>query len=106
MRFSAIQEEGYSTLNKGETVEFDLVKGPKDFQAEKVVRASGRCTKQITDKPDTWRLPEGGTVSRTVRRLADELCLNAPAVDLFLRFFRTENSAGPLDNRIISAGAW
>ena len=36
--FSAIQENGYRTLNEGETVEFDLLKGPKGFQAANVVR--------------------------------------------------------------------
>jgi CspA family cold shock protein len=32
--------KGYGfTLNEGETVEFDLLKGPKGFQAGNVVRA-------------------------------------------------------------------
>ena len=39
VHFSAIQENGYRTLNEGETVEFDLFKGPKGFQAGNVVRA-------------------------------------------------------------------
>ena len=38
--FSAIQENGYRSLNEGETVEFDLLKGPKGFQAGNVVRAA------------------------------------------------------------------
>ena len=40
VHFSAIQENGYRTLNEGETVEFDLLKGPKGFQAGNVVRAN------------------------------------------------------------------
>jgi cold shock protein len=40
VHFSAIQENGYRTLNEGETVEFDLLKGPKGFQAANVVRAA------------------------------------------------------------------
>jgi CspA family cold shock protein len=40
VHFSAIQENGYRTLNEGETVEFDLLKGPKGFQAGNVVRAA------------------------------------------------------------------
>lgn len=39
VHFSAIQENGYRTLNEGETVEFDLLKGPKGFQAANVSRA-------------------------------------------------------------------
>lgn len=38
VHFSAIQENGYRSLNEGETVEFDLMKGPKGFQASNVVR--------------------------------------------------------------------
>ncbi len=38
VHFSAIQENGYRTLNEGETVEFDLLQGPKGFQAGNVVR--------------------------------------------------------------------
>jgi len=39
VHFSAIQENGYRSLNEGETVEFDLLKGPNGFQAGNVVRA-------------------------------------------------------------------
>ena len=38
VHFSAIQENGYRTLNEGETVEFDLLEGPKGFQAANVSR--------------------------------------------------------------------
>jgi CspA family cold shock protein len=38
VHFSAIQENGYRTLNEGETVEFDLQNGPKGFQASNVSR--------------------------------------------------------------------
>ena len=37
---SAIQGEGYKTLNEGETVEFEIGEGKKGPQAEKVVRVS------------------------------------------------------------------
>ena len=36
---SAIQAQGYRTLNEGERVEFDVKQGPKGLQAENVRRA-------------------------------------------------------------------
>lgn len=36
VHFSAIQGEGFKTLNEGDRVSFDVVKGPKGPQAEKV----------------------------------------------------------------------
>jgi cold shock protein len=38
---SAIQAQGYRTLNEGERVEFDVKQGPKGLQAENVRRAEG-----------------------------------------------------------------
>jgi CspA family cold shock protein len=38
VHFSAIQESGYRSLNEGETVEFDVTKGPKGLQAANVAR--------------------------------------------------------------------
>ncbi|MGA3213704.1 MAG: cold shock domain-containing protein [Terriglobales bacterium] len=39
VHFSAIQANGYRTLNEGETVEFELMEGPKGLQAANVMRA-------------------------------------------------------------------
>lgn len=36
---TAIQGEGFKTLNEGEVVEFEITKGPKGEQAVNVVRA-------------------------------------------------------------------
>ena len=36
VHFSAIQSEGYKTLNEGQAVEFEVRKGPKGSQAENV----------------------------------------------------------------------
>ena len=36
VHFSAIQAEGYKTLNEGQDVEFEVRKGPKGLQAENV----------------------------------------------------------------------
>ncbi len=40
VHFSVIQENGYRTLNEGEVVEFELLKGPKGLQAQNVVRGN------------------------------------------------------------------
>jgi CspA family cold shock protein len=39
VHFSAIQQEGFKTLQEGETVEFDIVEGPKGLQAANVTKA-------------------------------------------------------------------
>jgi cold shock protein len=38
VHFSAIQENGYKTLNEGEAVEFECQQGPKGLNAANVVR--------------------------------------------------------------------
>jgi cold shock protein len=37
VHFSAIQADGYKSLNEGQAVEFEVVKGPKGLQAANVV---------------------------------------------------------------------
>ncbi len=39
VHFSAIQGDGYKSLEEGEKVSFDVIKGPKGLQAENVERA-------------------------------------------------------------------
>jgi len=36
VHFSAIQSDGYKTLNEGQQVEFEVKQGPKGLQAENV----------------------------------------------------------------------
>ena len=36
VHFSAVQSEGYRSLNEGQAVEFEVTKGPKGLQAENV----------------------------------------------------------------------
>ena len=38
VHFSAIQDEGFKTLNEGQEVEFDIVEGARGPQASNVVR--------------------------------------------------------------------
>ena len=40
VHFSAIQAGGFKTLNEGQAVEFDVVSGPKGFQAANVTKAA------------------------------------------------------------------
>ena len=39
VHFSAIQMEGYKSLNEGQAVEFEVRQGPKGYQAENVTKA-------------------------------------------------------------------
>ena len=38
VHYTAISASGYRSLNEGDTVEFDVEKGPKGFQAVNVVK--------------------------------------------------------------------
>lgn len=40
VHFRSIRGDGYKTLDEGQTVEFNLVKGPKGFQAEDVIKVT------------------------------------------------------------------
>ncbi len=42
VHYSAVKGDGYKTLDEGQEVEFDIVKGDKGEQAQNVVRAGGK----------------------------------------------------------------
>ena len=41
IHYSAIEGVGFKSLDEGEEVEFEVVQGPKGYQAENVVRLEG-----------------------------------------------------------------
>jgi CspA family cold shock protein len=41
IHYSAIEGVGFKSLDEGEEVEFEVVQGPKGYQAENVVRLDG-----------------------------------------------------------------
>ena len=41
IHYSAIEGVGFKSLDEGEEVEFEIVQGPKGYQAENVVRIEG-----------------------------------------------------------------
>src|SRR5438270_13610313 len=47
VHFSVIQENGYRTLNEGEVVEFELLKGPKGLQASNVEIGRASCRERV-----------------------------------------------------------
>jgi cold shock protein len=49
MHFSAIEAEGYKSLNEGQAVEFEVKQGPKGLQAEHVVGLGRRFKRPLQE---------------------------------------------------------
>ncbi len=52
VHFSAIQTDGYKSLNEGDAVEFDVVQGEKGPQADNVVSEAKRPPSEKVTKPE------------------------------------------------------
>lgn len=50
--FSAIQTDGYKSLNEGDPVEFDIVQGEKESQADNVVSDGKRAQTEKGHDPE------------------------------------------------------
>jgi cold shock protein len=55
VHFSAIRASGFRSLQEGQQVQFDVVKGPKGWQAENVKGA--KTTSQLNNSLDSKRRP-------------------------------------------------
>ena len=53
VHYSAIQMEGYRTLEDGEQVEFDVIQGERGPQAANVVRLGGGKARESFDDEET-----------------------------------------------------
>ena len=53
VHYSAVQAEGYKSLDEGEEVEFDVVEGDRGPQAANVVRLGGGFISESSSDP-TW----------------------------------------------------
>ena len=49
VHFSAIQADGYKSLNDGQAVEFEVVRGPKGLQASNVRKRAARFAFQASN---------------------------------------------------------
>ena len=58
VHYSAIQEEGYKTLDDGEEVEFDVIQGDRGPQAANVSRLGGPAVAAPTETASTDEEPE------------------------------------------------
>ena len=61
VHFSAIQENGYRSLNEGETVEFELTKGPKASRPQtcSAYKASALAKLRLRSRHLRSKLPRG-----------------------------------------------